>query len=338
MIALLLTLSVATAPVAAQSTRGEVHAKAFDALCDDMAKNYSYFAVKQIDWPALREKYRPKAAAAQSLPEFITVLGDLLGELKDGHVRFIEPQEAKVNYQPPPFKTSANGRAMLATIRNAKSLGNNFAIVGTTGAENFPVMLIIRQTRADDAGINQAIQFIRNHKNAPGFLIDLRGANGGNEVLAQRLASEFCPIDTVYAKQKIRAGPRPTDFGPTTDRILQSSGAPFTKPVVCILGEGCVSSGEGFALMFDALPNVTTVGLPTRGSSGNPKPFKLPDVPITVNYSRWVAMTADGTPIEGRGVLPDVVVDLPADAYTKADPTWQKAVELLREGVKKTEN
>jgi C-terminal processing protease CtpA/Prc len=49
-------------------------------------------------------------------------------------------------------------------------------------------------------------------------------------------------------------------------------------------------------------------------------------------------MTADGTPIEGRGVLPDVVVDLPAEAYTKADPTWQRAVELLREGIKKSEN
>ena len=37
--------------------------------------------------------------------------------------------------------------------------------------------------------------------------------------------------------------------------------------------------------MMKCLPQVTTVGLPTRGSSGNPKPFKLPGVPVTVIYS-----------------------------------------------------
>ena len=59
-----------------------------------------------------------------------------------------------------------------------------------------------------------------------------------------------------------------------------------------------MSSGEGFVKMLKALPNVTTVGQPTRGSSGNPKPFKLPAVDVTVTYSRWVDLLPDGSPVQ----------------------------------------
>jgi len=82
--------------------------------------------------------------------------------------------------------------------------------------------------------------------------------------------------------------------------------------------------------MMKCLPQVTTAGLPTRGSSGNPKPFTLPGVPVTVVYSRWVDMLPDGTPIEGRGVSPEILVDLPKEEYKNADPTWQRALKVLR--------
>ncbi len=204
-----------------------------------------------------------------------------------------------------------------------------------TRPEGFGVIRVIRQSQADADAVAAVVAFIRSHSAAPGFIVDLRTANGGSEPLAQQIAREFCARDTVYAKSKYRNGPRPTDFGTVYDRALKSSARPFTKPVVCILGPGCVSSGEGFAKMMKCLPHVTTVGMPTRGSSGNPKPFTLPGVGVTVVYSRWVDMLPDGTPIEGRGVRPDVIVDQPESAYQKSDPTWDRAVELLRVKTKK---
>jgi C-terminal processing protease CtpA/Prc len=152
--------------------------------------------------------------------------------------------------------------------------------------------------------------------------------------LAQRIAREFAARDAVYARSKYRDGPKPSDFGPTYSRVLEASERPFTKPVVCVLGPGCVSSGEGFAKMMKALPQVTIVGLPTRGSSGNPSPFTLPGVPVMVMYSRWVDMQPDGTPVEGRGIPPEILVDRPESAYEKSDPTWERAVEILRAKVR----
>ena len=77
--------------------------------------------------------------------------------------------------------------------------------------------------------------------------------------------------------------------------------------------------------MFAALPNVTLIGKPTRGSSGNPQPVALPNG-VDVWFSRWMALTSDGIPIEDNGVQPDIEI-----GHGDGDPTFEKAVqELLR--------
>ena len=79
-----------------------------------------------------------------------------------------------------------------------------------------------------------------------------------------------------------------------------------------------------------ALPQVTTVGMPTRGASGNPKPFQLGGTGVTVTFSRWVDMLPNGETFEGRGISPDMKVDEPPSAYAEQDPTLERALETLR--------
>lgn len=312
-------------------------AEAFDALWQDMFWYYSYFELKGIDWPALGTKYRQRAIDAGTLPAFVDVLGEMLGELDDGHVRFLQPSDAIVAHDPRKLEEhhprDQNFDATESAIEG-ESVGNYFATVGTTKADGFGVVRITRMSRSDDAAVEKVVEFIRAHADVPGFIIDLRGADGGSEEVAQRIAREFCGMPTIYALSKYRGGPDPGDFGPTYDRVLEATNKPYTKPVVCILGPGCISSGEAFAKMMRSLPHVTTVGRRTRGSSGNPRPCSLPGVPVTVLYSRWVDMLPDGTPVEGRGVPPNILVELPEEAYKDADPTWKKAVETLRAKVR----
>src|SRR5262249_55550742 len=209
----------------------------------------------------------------------------------------------------------------------------NFALVGVTKADGFGALVLTNQSRANQNSVRMVVEFIRAHHAAPGFLVDLREANGGNELLAQEIAREFCGKDAVYAKSKYRAGPGHEDFGPVYDRVLKAGEKPYTKPVVCLIGPRAISSGEGFVQMLKCLPRVITVGARTRGSSGNPKPCELPGVAVTVWYSRWVDLLPDGTPIEGAGITPDIAVDAPQDAYKEEDPTWDRAVEVLRKKV-----
>ena len=111
---------------------------------------------------------------------------------------------------------------------------------------------------------------------------------------------------------------------PHVSAVLTSiRGKIYDRPVVALIGAGAVSSAEGTALMFQALPNVSLVGQPTRGSSGNPAGVKLPNG-TEVFFSRWVACNAKGQPIEDRGVQPDIVVK-----HREDDPTLKRAIKEL---------
>jgi C-terminal processing protease CtpA/Prc len=173
--------------------------------------------------------------------------------------------------------------------------------------------------------------------NVPGFLVDLRSASGGDERKASEIAHLFCSKDTVYAKSKYRKGAGHDQFTKAFPRLLKASDKPYTKPVVCLIGPGAVSSGEAFVQMMKCLPHVTTVGLPTRGASGNPRPFELEGLGVSVWFSRWVDLMPDDALFEGVGIAPDVKVDAEAKQYTQNDPTLEKALEVLRRKVKRPE-
>jgi C-terminal processing protease CtpA/Prc len=202
--------------------------------------------------------------------------------------------------------------------------------------EHYGIVIMENQGAATPDLAKQAVAKIEALADVPGFIIDLRNAEGGNEAFAMPLASAFCAEPTVYARQQFRNGPGHADFSPISNRTLLPGKNPFMKPVVVLLGPRIMSSGEGLAMMFAALPNVTTVGSPTRGSSGNPKPVELKEAGVTVFFSRWVAMLPDGTPIEDRGVIPQIEANFPPSSFGAKDPVLEKGLEVLKEKVKQT--
>ena len=307
-------------------------AKAFDALWAEMDRKYSYFFLKkEVDWNALKERYRPQAIHAVGLYEFAEVLADMLGHLEDLHVWVATP-EGRLSTYINPGRSNQNLKLTLS-ILETQTKGGDFAVVGKTKADGYGYFLLTKQSAATADSVRQAVKAIRALNEAPGFIVDLREANGGNEMLARDIASLFCGKQTVYAKSKFRSGPKHNEFGQVFDRVLPASDRPYVKPVVCLFGQRCVSSGEGFAQMLKCLPQVITVGERTRGASGNPSGFRLPGVDVTVWFSRWVDLMPDGSSFEGEGIAPEIVVEQPPEAYQDGDPTLDKALEVLRQKV-----
>ena len=282
---------------------------AYDVLVGHMDRYYSYFEHRRVDWGAAAEKHSGDVPA-------------LLAELRDLHV-WIDGGEAPYA---PPAERNFDYAAVAKRLTGAKQIGK----IGLVGrADGFGVVAIGSLIGSDDvfADLEREIEALFD---APGILLDLRANGGGAEVRAQRIAAMFADRERVYAKAKFRAGAAHDAFTePGERRISPREGATYTKPVVCLIGPTCVSSGEGFALMMDALPHVTLVGKPTRGASGNPQPVELPDG-TTVWFSRWVAMRADGTVLEGEGVKPDVEVEHEGEG----DPTFEGAVGELKKRVR----
>jgi RNA polymerase sigma-70 factor (ECF subfamily) len=311
-----------TEPDAAALGRG------FDELWSAMDRHYSHFASKKdVDWKALKERYRPRAVQAKDVKAFAAVLKDLLAHLKDIHV-WIETPDGPVATYRSIYRRNWNREATLALLEERTDCG--YAIVGKVKGGGFGYFLMVDQGKTNAEGLSKAAEAIGRLQNAAGFIVDLRSASGGDERKARRIARLFCDKDVVYAKSKYRDGPGHEHFNQPAERVLQASERAFRGPVVCLIGPGAVSSGEAFVQMMKCLPLVTTVGLPTRGASGNPQPVKLADLGLSVYFSRWVDMMPDGSGFEGIGIQPDVSVDLPPRSYATADPTLTKGLEVLR--------
>ena len=70
---------------AQESSTPEQFTGDFDYLWSQLRDNYAYFDRKETDWRRVREFYRPRAAAAGSKREFVTLLERVLEELYDPH-------------------------------------------------------------------------------------------------------------------------------------------------------------------------------------------------------------------------------------------------------------
>jgi hypothetical protein len=305
---------------------------AFDGFTDDFGRNYSYFELKKIDWPALRAKGRARCVAAGSEYAFADALAEMLIECHDGHIS-IERGNERIPTLFQSWTPNFNRSVTLAALGSRIPCGD-FALVAKTLEGNYGAFIMVKQSAADRGSVRKAIDLFNRMRGAPGYVFDLRDANGGDESLARDIAELFCEKDTVYARSRFRSGPGLGDFGPPQDRILKGQSEALNQPIVVLIGPGTVSSGEGFVKMLKALPQATLVGQPTRGSSGNPRPFKLPGLDLTVWYSRWVDLQPDGSVVEGRGIAPHVAVNEPPDAYRDRDPTWEKAMEVMKEKAK----
>lgn len=62
------------------------YGEAFNALIDQMEKEYAFTEQKSIDWDELRDEFGPRAESAESATEFYMVIRDLAWTIPDGHV------------------------------------------------------------------------------------------------------------------------------------------------------------------------------------------------------------------------------------------------------------
>ena len=150
------------------------------------------------------------------------------------------------------------------------------------------------------------------------LVLDLRGNSGGTDLLGQALALHLMEPGFRYLKlgYKKRGRWRQTDW----QRPEVGRGAPrFTGRVVCLVDENSFSVTDNFAsCLRDEHPNVVFVGQPTGGGSGAPRSFSLPSTNARVRFCTLRAYAPNGTPVEGNGVQPDIVVR-PSRAQMLAD-------------------
>ena len=299
----------------------------FDRMWNTVDREYSYFEYKGIDWYAVRSAYRPRAERATNTPDFIEVVREALGTLRDVHVWILTPDGRFIGTYTPTHRRNWSIAIKAAQLQrpgwvnvspslyHANLDGVAYIAIATFANGQFDVA-------AFDAVLDR-------YRDARAIVLDVRMNGGGNDALAYQVAGRFTTATRTTGYVQYRNGLRHDAFTALTARTVGPRGGwQFTRPVVLLTGRGAYSSTEGFVSAMQVLPNVTLVGDTTGGGSGNPSVYPLRDG-YGISVSRWIEYTADRQPIEWRGIAPDSTVAFSEAAVAAGeDETLTYALDL----------
>ncbi len=192
---------------------------------------------------------------------------------------------------------------------------------GTAGVIKFNVWMA-----AVDAQFQQAIDEMRH---ADGIVIDLRGNPGGLAAMLMGISGHFVGERATLGVMKTRDNELRFVANP---RLVNAKGErvdPFTGPLAILVDSMSGSASECFAGGMQSLGRARIFGQTSMGQALPALFDRLPNGDVLIHaYGDFV--TATGTRLEGRGVIPDEAVPLErADLLAGRDRTMEAALAWI---------
>lgn len=297
----------------------------FDQLWGEFDRHYAFFVVKDLDWDALRARYRPEVHSGTTDAELLDVFSRMLDHLEDGHVNVFTPQGG-YGYSAWRERSPANFEASVAFSYldgGRRRLGGGRLTYGLLEAE-----LGYLHVSGFDPGewIEDVDEALGEMDGIRGLVLDLRDNGGGTDLTLEELVGRFLDRRRLYRHFRYRNGPGHDDFTELrADHVEPRGSERFLGPVALLTNRSNYSTAEDFILAMRARGAVVTVGDTTGGGAGNPIMRELANG-WTYRLSRWQLFDADRRPFpEGVGLAPDVPVML--------DPTEPERDEILERGI-----
>ncbi|MDP2727693.1 MAG: S41 family peptidase [Dehalococcoidia bacterium] len=169
--------------------------------------------------------------------------------------------------------------------------------------------------------VTSALNFLRDQR-VKGLVLDLRNDPGGllDETIA--VASQFLK-EGVVAYQVDRDGKK-------TEYRVRQGGVATDIPMAVLVDKGSASASEILAGALQDTGRAVIIGQETFGKGSVNRFHELSDgSAIYVTFARW--LTPNGRLIEGKGLLPDIVVPISdEDRLAGRDPQLDSALEYLK--------
>jgi carboxyl-terminal processing protease len=151
---------------------------------------------------------------------------------------------------------------------------------------------------------------------AGGVVLDLRGNPGGLLDEAVEVASVFLDGGPVVSYEQRNA----------PDHVLNAVGdGDTTTPLVVLVDGGTASAAEVVAAALQDRNRAVVVGSRTYGKGSVQEPIELPDG-SAIEFTIGRYLTPTGRVIDGRGIEPDVLIDVASEP----EIAEQRALEVLR--------
>ena len=302
-----------------------------DALWKIIDERYCFLDYKQqeygLDWQQVHQKYRQQVTGNINNEQLFEVLGNMLSELRDGHVNLSAAHDFARYWQwfenhPANFSDSLERRYLGTDYRIAsglryKVLDDN---IGYIRYESF----------SDGIGSGNLTEVLNYLLLCRGLIIDIRNNGGGDLTNAEKFAARFTNEKTLVGYIQHKTGPGHHDFSEKEPRYIEPAAAlRWQKPVCVLTNRHVFSAANEFTLYMKAMPNVKIVGDRTGGGAGMPFSSSLPNGWV-VRFSAVPMYDALHQSTE-FGIEPDYSVELQFEDVLRGEDTIiEYARKLLR--------
>ena len=297
----------------------------FEALWKIMDEGYCFFEYKDIDWDAVYRKYEPMITEDMSQDGLFEVLGNMLGELKDGHVNLYSASDMSRYWS---WHEDYPRNFDILTIES-RYLGNSYRIAGgmkyTILSDNIGYVYYEDFSRA--VGEGNLDEMLAYFAPCNGIIFDVRDNGGGTLTYAERIAARFTneKVHTGYIMHK--TGPGHNQFSqPKPVYVEPSNRIRWQKPVAVLTNRSAYSTTNEFANIMRYMPNAVLIGDRTGGGAGLPFTSELPNG-WGVRFSASPHLDAEKNHIE-FGIEPDIKIDL--TSLTLHDDIIEEARKTLK--------
>lgn len=304
----------------------------FEALWHLIDEHYCYFSYKKqqygLDWNQVYENYKPRVSAAITPGQLFEILGDMLGELRDGHVNMYSSADVSRYWSwkedfPANYSDSLERRYLGTDYKIASGL--KYRVLDDN------VGYIRYESFSKGIGEGNLDEVISELMLCRGLIIDIRNNGGGILNYAERFASRFFNEKTLVGYLQHKTGKGHDDFSTKEEQWQEpSSNLRWHKKVCLLTNRGVYSAANEFVKIMAVLPDVTIVGDRTGGGGGMPMSNQLPNGWI-VRYSAVPSYDRNGKDIE-FGIDPDVFVAISDADYARGvDTIIETARRILTE-------
>lgn len=300
----------------------------FEALWKIMDEHYCFFQYKDIDWSEVYDRYTARISENMSNDALFSVLGEMLAEVKDGHVNLSATHNLSRYWKwfedyPDNFDTKIQ--------RNY--IGTDYGIAGGLKYKILDdnIGYIYYGSFTSGIGEGNINQVLDRMAICHGIILDVRDNGGGLLTNSEKLASHFFNQKTLVGYIMHKTGKGHNDFSEPYEKYIEpSTGVKYQKKVVVLTNRSCYSAANDFVNAMRYAHDVVIVGDKTGGGSGLPFTSEIPNG-WSVRFSASPMFDAEMKQIE-FGIDPDVKVDMTNEDMSEGiDTIIEKAREIIRQ-------
>jgi C-terminal processing protease CtpA/Prc len=313
------------------------------------AEHYPFFALKKIDWNAVRASHRARAANA-SPEQLFDIFVEMIRPLEDAHTYIAAGDiNRRIGFRrPDPDSIGANGRTRVGTIITSKYLRtplrswvqgrvsfaylpDSIAYMRITGFAGYTQDGSFRSALAAlEAALDTIFADTRGWR---GLVIDVRLNGGGADPLGLAIAARLTATPYfAYAKVARNDPADPTKMTARHVSTVTPSARPgWRGPVIELISRYSVSAAETFTqALMNRRPAIPRVGEFTQGVFSDVMGRILPNG-WRIGLPNELFLTEQGTSFDGPGIPPTVPVPTftKADLDAERDPGLERAMQIL---------